>query len=164
MDQSKKHFLKKNLPFLTVLFILGIIFLYVSEYDSNKGKETFGVNFDEKAYVEDLEQRVAAMLEEMEGVEQAHVMITLEGSTRYQFEHGGSNALDRGSSAYVGSLIAETGTGGSESPLLLEVESPKIKGVSVVCRGAKNIQTREKIIGLIASTLNLTKNKIYVTE
>ena len=159
--KNNKSFLKKNIPILTVLFVLGIIFLAMAEYDSNKGKENVGVNFDEQAYTENLESRLEGMLEKMEGVADAVVMITLESSTHYQFARQDNSSLQ--GSTYAGSFLMQE-SDGSKEPILIEVGAPKIKGVSVVCRGAGNIRIREKIINLISGTLNLTKNKIYVTE
>ena len=162
MEQGKKAFLKKNLPILGILFILGIIFLATAEYDSNKGNDRLGVNFDEEAYTENLEQRLGTMLEKMDGVEEACVMITLESSSRYQF--AGQDGQNLQGSTYTGAFLMQESAGGSKEPILVEIGSPKIKGVSVVCRGAENIPVREKIINLISGTLNLPKNKIYVTE
>lgn len=162
MENGKQIFFKKNLPFLAILFLVGIIFLAVGEYDSNKGKDSIGVQFDEKAYTEDLEARLTAMLEKMDGVDDPCVMITLEGSSRYQFAKQDNSNFQ--GSAYVNSFLMQETENGSKEPILVEVDTPTIKGVSVVCRGAENFRTREKIIGLISGTLNLTKNKIYVTE
>ncbi|MBE6713251.1 MAG: hypothetical protein E7580_07005 [Ruminococcaceae bacterium] len=162
MEKSKTNFFKKNIPIIAILFILGIIFLGMSEYDFNKNDEKSGVDFDERAYTKDLEDRLSAMLEEMEGVENVRVMITLDSSSRYRFAQQESATLQ--GSTYVSSYLTQDLGSGSKEPILIEVGSPKIKGVSVVCRGAENILIREKIIGLISGTLNLTKNKIYVTE
>lgn len=162
MDEKKIKFMKKNGPFFIILFIAGIIFLGLAEYDSNKGEGSADSNFDEKAYTADLEQRLVTILEEMDGVDDVHVMITLEGSTRYEFAQQESTTLQ--GSAYVSSFLMKEGGSGTKEPILIEVGSPKIKGVSVVCNGAENILIRERIIGLIAGTLNLTKNKIYVTQ
>lgn len=162
MENNKRNFFKKNLPILAILFLLGIIFLALGEYDSNKGTESIGVEFDERAYTENLETRLCSILEKMDGVDDVSVMITLEGSSRYQFAKQENSAYQ--GSAYVSSFLMQENAAGSKEPILIEVGAPTIKGVSVVCRGAENFRTREKIIGLISSTLNLTKNKIYVTE
>ncbi len=161
MEKNKQTFIRKNLPLIAILFVLGIIFLYLAEYDSNKENENSGIDFDEKVYTENLEQRLCAMLEKMDGVENATVMITLEGSSRYQIT--GENRSGLQNSIYTSSFLQED-TASSQNPILIEIEAPKIKGVSVVCRGAENIQIRQRIINLISSTLNLPKNKIYVTE
>ena len=161
MNENKRVFLKKNLPLLAVLFILGIIFLYIAEYDSNKRTDSSGVNFDEKAYTEQLEARLCSMLEKMDGVEDVQVMITLESISGYQFTDRQSGLPE--DSTLVGSFLQDS-SAVSKNPIQITVGSPKIKGVSVVCSGAKNVLIRGRIINLISSTLNLTKNKIYVTE
>lgn len=161
MKQNKKSFLQKNLPLLTILFVLGIIFLYLSEYDFNERNGTGGIDFDSKGYTEDLEERLCAMLEKMEGVDDVSVMITLESSSRYQISGNKGNSYD--ADTYVNAFSLQSDSGDGE-PAVMEIEAPKIKGVSVVCIGAENIRIRERIINLISSTLNLTKNKIYVTE
>ena len=161
MKQNKKSFLQKNVPLLAILFILGIIFLYLSEYDSNKKIES-SIDFDTQSYTKDLENRLSTMLEQMDGVESVRVMITLETGSRYQISGIKGNTTDP--AAYVNSFSHQDGYGNGEKPTVMAIEAPKIKGVSVVCAGAENIQIRERIINLIASTLNLTKNKIYVTE
>ncbi len=153
-----QKFFKKNIPLLAILFALGIIFLCIAEYDSNKKTQNGGISFDAKTYTEDLEQRLCAIIEKMDGVEDVQVMITLENSSSYQF------GIAPNDSAYVSSILTQEGFTTSKEPILIEVVAPKIKGVSVVCKGAENIQIRERVINLIAGTLNLTKNKIYVTE
>lgn len=160
MKANKKCFIQKNVPLLAILFVLGIIFLYLSEYDSNKRTGNGTIDFDSKSYTDDLEARLCAMLEKMDGVEDVRVMITLETSSRYQVsgEKGDAFTAD----TYVNSFSLQDGS--ANEPTVIEIEAPKIKGVSVVCIGAENIQIRQRIINLISSTLNLTKNKIYVTE
>jgi len=160
MEEKKRSFFKKNFPILAILFILGIIFLFLSEYDSNK--TSIRMNFDPDRYTADLEQRLSGMLEKMDGVEDVKVMITLESSSAYQFIRRESTGISNDS--YVSSLLSSEHSDGEQEPIRVEVVAPKIKGVSVVCKGAKNIQIRERIINLIAGTLDLTKNKIYVTE
>lgn len=162
MKQNKKSFIQKNIPLLAILFVLGIIFLYLSEYDSNKRTGNGSIDFDSKSYTENLEERLCAMLEKMDGVEDVQVMITLETSSRYQVAGEKGDAFNLGT--YVNSFSLQKGSENGNEPTIIEIEAPKIKGVSVVCIGAENIQIRERIINLISSTLNLTKNKIYVTE
>ncbi len=162
MKQNKRTFVQKNIPLLAILFILGIIFICLSEYDSNKRTGNAGIDFDSKSYAEDLEQRLCAMLEKMDGVEDVQVMITLETSSRYQVTKDSGNGLNL--DTYVNAFSLQEEAENSNGPTVIQVEAPKIKGVSVVCIGAEHIQIRERIINLISSTLNLSKNKIYVTE
>ena len=158
-------FLKKNTLILVILFAVGIIFLFLSEYDGNK--ET-GVNasndFNEKAYITALEEELCAIIEKMNGVEDVHVMITLKGGERYLWAEEVSKSYDGNKSNSQSSLIFAENAQGVFSPILTAVAAPDIKGVSVVCKGAENPSVCERITKLIASTLNLNVNQIYVTQ
>ena len=162
MKENKRNFIKKNAPLIAILFILGIIFLYLSEYDSIKSTGNRSVDFDSKSYAENLEERLCSILQKMEGVEDVQVMITLDTSPRYQIENTSGNAymLD----AHVDTFSLQGSSDKENEIRIVEITAPKIKGVSVVCKGAENIVIKERIINLISSALNLTKNKIYVTK
>lgn len=163
MEQKEIKSLKKNLPLLAILLAVGIIFLVLSEYHSNEGTQATPGDFDEEEYTQRLEKRLSAIIEEMDGVSEVKVMITLESGTRYQFARE-EKELASGDGTSVSTFLMQEDADGTSSPILIETGAPKIKGVSVVCRGADNILIREKILGLVAGTLDLTKNKIYVTE
>ena len=61
--------------------ILGIIFLFISEYSSSTS--TKPNVFSEEEYVKRLETKIGAILEKVEGVENVSVMITLEGGNQW---------------------------------------------------------------------------------
>ncbi len=153
--------MKKKLPFLAILLSLGIIFLLFSEYHSNKEIKNTQEEFDEEAYIARLEERLSAMIEKIDGVSDVNVMITLESGKRYSFAQEEKNGMGEGA---VNTFLMQEGEDGISTPILIETCAPKIKGVSVVCQGAENALIREKIFGVVAGTLDLTQNKIYVTQ
>lgn len=159
---SIKH-LKKNLPLFAALFLLGIIFLCFSEYNENT-KGNLSDEFDAEAYTEKMELRLEEMIGKMDGISDVNVMIALEGGLRYQWAKETSKNLEGEKNYSSSTLLLLESTGGNSSPILVEKSAPKIRGVSVVCKGAKSAQAKERIIGLVAGTLNLNANQIYVTE
>ena len=164
MELMKTKNMKKNLPFLAILLIVGIIFLFLSEYTSNEqNKNGAGTEFDPELYAKNLEERLGAILEEMEGVSQAKVMITLEGGQEYRYATEVNAGLYGGNSGSE-TLFVQKDSSGKSSPILAATLAPKIKGVSVVCKGAADVRIQKKIIELVASTLNLSQNQIFVTE
>ena len=160
MKKQENPLWKKNLPLFVILLCVGIIFLAAAEYHSNKESQRDQNDFDEETYTRRLEERLCAMIEKMDGVSDVKVMITLESGNRYRYVRDGASSSSGGDGA-VGAFMMNQN---DSSPVLLEIKAPKIKGVSVVCRGADNILIREKILGLVAGTLDLTQNKIFVTE
>ncbi len=151
--------MKKNMPLLLILLSLGVIFLFLSEYHSNKEVKAAQDDFDEENYVLRLEERLCGIIEKIDGVSEVNVMITLESGKRYTFlqEEQTQNGND------ISTFLMKEENGVS-SPILVETGAPKIKGVSVVCHGADNALIREKILRLVAGTLDLTQNKIFVTQ
>ncbi len=151
---------KKTLLFAGIL-ALGIIFMLIGEYTQAEKKATTG--FDEADYTNKLETRLAEMIESVDGVCDVKVMVTLAGSARYQYETGASQSVMAGGAAGEPTLLYRTSNDQSE-PVLRVVSAPEIKGVSVVCKGAGNVLLKQKVIGLIAGALDLSVNRIYVTE
>ncbi len=151
---------KKTALILAIFFVLGIIFLVGSEYISTKRETAASVVFDENAYTENLEARLSEMIRTVCGSDEVKVMITLEGSAVYCY------AQEQTESEYARekSLLLQQDKNGAKTPILTEISAPKIKGVSVVCKGGKDSEMRKEIINLIAGTLHLSTNRIYVTE
>jgi len=143
----------KKLQILAFCLIFGIIFLFLSEYSDTKENSGYD-GFDETEYAKALEERLCEILEQMEGVSQVKVMITLGSSKAYHFSSPQSNP----DSFFV------SGSTKTDDAILTSVDAPTIQGVCVVCKGAKNASVRLKITRLVSSTLNLSDNQIYVTE
>ncbi len=151
----------KKIKILALCLTFGIIFLLLSEYSSNEKKDINTDRFDAEIYTKQLEERLSSILQGREGVDHVKVMISLDGTEEYCYAT--ENVIE--ASGTVNSLITlREGESGTKEPILTQKNEPKIRGVSVVCRGAENIKTRAKIIQLVASTLNLNQNQIFVTE
>ena len=133
----KTLFREKKFAFLALILSLGIIFLFLSEY-SFDGTTEKNAAADTQNSAQALEERLCEILSQMEGVDDVHVFILLEESLSADASPFSSDESSR--------------------------RTPVIRGVSVVCAGAKNVHLKRKIILLVASTLNLNENQIYVTE
>ena len=142
----------------------GIIFLFLGEYTGFEKNENENVSFDETVYTEELEARLSHIIEKMEGVEDVTVMITLKGGISYQYAVQTAKSLSNDSSSTQTLLEMQEDAKGQISPVLTEILLPDIKGVSVVCKGGNDGTTRGRIISLVASTLNLKENQIFVTQ
>jgi len=164
MNLTKMMGNKKNLTLFAILLAVGIIFLALSEYSSNEQVNAGSEDFDATAYTLDLETRLCEIIGRMDGVSDVTVMITLKGGMEYEYAKEISKSLDGQNTSSETIFQMQEDTGGKKTPILMTTKTPEIKGVSVVCNGAENIRIRQKIIGLVSSTLNLKENQIYVTE
>jgi stage III sporulation protein AG len=153
----------KKIKILVFCCLLGFIFLLVSEYSvTNQNQEE--QPFSEEAYTRELETRLSDMIGTMKGVSEVKVMVTLAGSRQNRYAMQNSTNHSSVQSSTETFLQMQEESGGKSSPILTQTLLPEIKGVSVVCRGADNDTVRIKILELIASTLNININQIYVTE
>jgi stage III sporulation protein AG len=89
-----------------------------------------------------MEERIETLCEELSGVREAHVLLTLESGVEYVYADGG--AWDR------------------ESPLLLQEISPQIRGVAVICTGGDDSAVRLTITELLSAALGIPSSRIRV--
>jgi len=147
---------------LAILLSAGLIFLALSEYDFLKAEEVGTSAFNEEEYIMNLERRLSEIIEKMDGVSDVSVMITLERGIEHKYAKEASASSISGSGG-TDVFRLQTSSDGDALPILIATDSPIVKGVSVVCRGAEGAVMQNKIIALVASTLNLNRNQIYVT-
>lgn len=161
MDRIKLSDKNKKIV-LAILLSLGIIFLILSEYDFSRADGTETSAFNEEEYILNLETRLSEIIGKMDGISDVSVMITLERGVEYRYaKETASNGLSASGETSVFQL--QSSSDGGEVPILIATDSPIVKGVSIVCRGAESAVMQNKIISLVASTLNLNRNQIYVT-
>ena len=159
MERKENKLQKKKVLILTILFCVGIIFLFLSEYHSYEGSGSLSAVEEDKAYTENLEMRLSEIISEIHGAGKSRVMITLKGSSKNEFATEKSSASD----SVISTFLLQKDASGNTQPILIKTSAPEILGVSVVCPGAKDPEVKRKILELVAGTLNLNQNQIYVT-
>ena len=140
-EKIRKILSQKKYAVMSVILILGIIFLIGSEYISN-GNAIRESAYDQDAYARGLEKRLKEILERVDGVSEVQVMIAV---TPFETREAQSAAA----------VWREERQ---------ETSPPEIRGVSVVCRGASDPTVKKKVIDLVKSVLDLESNRIFVTE
>ena len=164
-SHAEKWKSKKSVLLLLGLFAAGLIFLFASEYIWNdENKNSNASVFDEEAYIAKLETRLCEIISEIKGVSNVKVMVALETSVSYSYAEETSKSVGTDSNRTDSSLLFQQDKNGAKSPILTAVVAPRIRGVSVVCKGGSGGEIQAKIISLISRTLNLSKSRIYITE
>ena len=130
-------FVKSNKRILKIgIFILiGIILIFASSAGENKKSEEKGeITLDE--YKEKLEDEIADICRDVDGVGKCRVFITLE--------RGEQNS-------YKGSMIMET-------------KPPKVLGVTVVCRGADSDYVKSELTDMLTALFDIGANRIAILK
>ncbi len=173
---------KKNILILLV-GILGLFFIFIS---SDKKSDSENIkNVDSKSnidtstenYVKNLEEKVRSILEKVEGVGQANVMISLNNGIEYVYageEKKNSDKTEdigqndsvkvKKSDNYEQKLILVDGPNGKRQPLVKTMIEPSIKGVLVVCTGGEDISVQDRVVEALTTVLGISSNKVSIIK
>lgn len=157
-DFIKKVFRLKGLSYIILALAAGVFLIAVSGNTGNDTK-TFEKadhedpedgSFSFEAYEKRLEERLAEMIDLIDGASNSSVMVVIDNSYKHDVaEKNGSYTVIRDE-------------GGGQSGLVLSEYAPSIRGVAVVCDGGDDPTVQKKIISLLSSVLSLSSGKIFV--
>lgn len=104
-------------------------------------------------YTETLEKRISELCCEVQGIEEAHVLLTLDGGSEFVYaENESSSARD---------YVILQGTD-EQSPVLVKEIYPQIRGVAVVCTRGNDSAVRLTVTELLAAALGIPSSSIRV--
>lgn len=142
---------KKGILLLLCGIILGVVLLITDIKEpqtttSAKENETYTDN-----YTYYLEKKTEEMINKINGVSNANVMITLKNSGEQVFASDSSETNKK-------HVIVD------DSLVCINEYMPEVEGVAVVCNGGDNAVIKQKITELLCSLLGIYSTHIYITE
>lgn len=161
---------KKGIAAVMIL-LLGIAALVISEAGENKtgspdAAETTCIKADSTDYTESLENRLTSIISVMNGVGRVKVMVTIASGSENIYlrdsnsgesrDADGKSNIDR-KDEYV---IVDDGKG--ENGIIVRVAEPEIRGVAVVCDGAKNEAVVSQIVEAVTALLDISSARVSV--
>ncbi|MBQ7376295.1 MAG: hypothetical protein IJW52_05380 [Clostridia bacterium] len=152
---------KKKTLLLLLLALLGILLMLLSRCGEDKaGAQTQNEPsaLDPALYAEQIEEKVEALCNKIDGVSSAHAVVTLKGGYRaiYATDAQYGSSVNKSETVLIGS-------GSSEKALLIGYENPEIAGIGIVCSGGDDAYVRAEIISMISAAFDLGSNKIFVS-
>lgn len=172
---------------LVLMAVLGILILVLSvpeiwngwsagkKQDNEAASETADYTEDgDSSYIKEMERKLEDMLESIDGVEKASVMLTLKSTKEEVTEknrpysqdnsHSKEENKDEGSSRLeMGDETIFTETeDGRNVPFVVKELSPEVEGVLVVMEGADDASLKTEIIEGIEVLFDLPVHKIKV--
>ena len=125
---------------ILILFLAVAIGILLMLFGGSNGK-TEDI-YDERVYVEELENKLENVLESIDGVGECSVAVTLENNGE----------------AVYSSLSY------SSSPMLIKTNQPKIRGVAVVVDGSDDVSVQNQVIATIKSLTDVSSSRISVSK
>lgn len=174
MNDTVRRVIKKSDKRTRLIFVLGIagiLLIFLSDLmpGGKKDSDTASaeqISFDEtERYKKDIEQQLTELISEIKGAGRVTVMITLTGTKEYVYAE--KSDLDKktegtGESVRTQGEIVLADGGGEKQPVLKKITAPQIGGAAVICEGASDPQTKERIINVLSAVLGLPSNRISV--
>ena len=165
--------------FIILLGIVIIMSIAFSNCSSEEKTETQTANsqvFNYDEYSQLLEEKIEKIVENIEGAGKCSVMITLEKTEEYVFfteEKISTNTEEETdqdkvkqtieSDKEIKAGVVENRNNGNEV-LITTTIMPQVGGVVVICEGGGNVLVQERVTNAVATALNISYNKVFVTK
>lgn len=138
--KEKLSKLKDDKNLIRIIFIIGIAGIFLifcsSFLSSDKDDSSQSSSNSLADYGEAQEDKLRNMIEKIEGVGKAEVMLTMENSAEQVY---------------------------TQDNRVKEIE-PVVRGVVVVCRGATNPEVKATVMELVTKALNISSDKVCITK
>ncbi len=154
---------KRLLNWIVLAGIAGMVLIALSEWLPDPPTEAVTEQEEPAAstvsdYEADLEQRLEALICQVEGAGEARVMVTLSTSEYIVYATDSETHAD-GSSRQEHLLLDEK----AEEPALVETtRTPEIQGVAVLCTGAESPDVQAKVTQIVQVLTGIGANRITV--
>ena len=164
----------KNPKIIILIFVLIVIVVLYFNFGSStslKSTNTSNVFYytNSLEYSSAIESKLKKVISNMEGAGDVSVMVTLASSLEiiYAESTNEKNNSSVSGSTTTSSTNSSTETiivknNGDNSPLVVKEILPQIRGVVVVCEGAKDVKTKMKIVQAVKALLEIPSDNIQV--
>ena len=116
---------------------------------------------------EDTTERLTSVLEQVDGISDVRVMITVKDSgENIALKDSGNSSSENGDSSQrsVSEETVMVSEGSGSSPYVVRYREPETEGVVIICKGAENGDTTLKITNAVQALFNVPTHKIVILE
>lgn len=116
---------------------------------------------------DDLELRLKAVLEAMDGVGRTHVLLTVEskGETEYAYDRTESRTQsENGDSQSRQQELVTLSESGGQVPVPLRSSAPVYRGAVVVCEGGDRAAVRLAVTRVVQSLTGISADRIVISK
>ena len=154
--------------------LAGIALIFLSGLRGTaKGKENPAQSTSSSPeYAAQLEEKLTTLISSIDGVGGCRVLVTLENGVKYQYAQEEKNEFSTAQDGTSGRTTQENNTQRSyvvfdsdsdgKQPLIITECAPEVKGVVVVCAGARDVQVRQRVTEVVTTALALSTIQVCV--
>ena len=157
------------------LGLAGMALILLSNFWPKEPKTTLAAKTTAEEFVTKTEQKLEALIGNIEGAGTCQVMVTLENGVEYVYASEQKTNTDRqedtGENSNKGSqrddteqsIIVVDTEEGRQGLLVTEIQ-PTVRGVVVICPGGDHPEVKQRIVDAVTTALNLSSNRVCVTR
>ena len=154
IDKAKKFWPLAAAVFGVMLILLPRLLPGEGKRETNARTESS----DPVYYSALLEEKIRQLILRLDGVDEAAVLLTLDGTGEYVYAQNTSVSEQGRTGDYL--VVQENG---DEKTVLVSEIYPRIRGVAVVCTGGDTVQVQKKITELLSASLGISSGRITVS-
>lgn len=150
--------------YVLLLCVVGVVLMVWPQEEKINSVETLS---DHTPLADGLEGKIQTILEEMDGVGRARVLLTLESGeeTEYAVDRTDTeNRTESGGSASRQTELVTVSESGGQSPVPLRTNAPTYRGAVVVCEGGGSAAVRLAVTQVIQSLTGLSADRIVISK
>lgn len=169
---------ENKLKLITALGAIGIILIFFSGSKPNsKEQKQIQNTFDEYEYITDLEGRITSIVESINGVGKAKVMLSLETTESFKFATEERHQTDVSQDIKTddeqrlsertdseNKFIIVEDDNGNKKALVETSYTPQIKGAVVVCSGGDSSAVKNRVTQALTTILGIGSSKVCVIK
>ena len=175
MSSVKEIFKKLNLSrknaVLRVCSFFAIVLLIFSEFSGAEEKNedfTVGTGVSSGEYIKTQEEKLEALLENIDGAGEVSVMLTLESCYENVYLKDSAVKTEKKSDDFSKeeqeSYITVKSKTNDEQGVIIKVYEPVVKGVAVVAEGGNKTETKIAILETVSAVFNINSANISVEK
>ncbi len=169
-QKMKKLFPKdKKITYAISIGLVCIILLLLisggsKEKDSatNESESTSGYSVNINDEQKNIENRLKAIIEKMDGVCNAEVMIMMKSSGENVYAVNSKTENNGDKKSLDSEIVLYENENGNNEGLIVSVKTAQISGVAIVCEGGENPLIKSEITNLVTNLFGIGSDRVYV--
>ena len=152
----------KRYRFVALILLVGLILMLLPAGESPERAES---ERDSNAYsLRETEERLEALLRNMQGVGQVNVMLTLKSGSTLELAEDSSTSMRESETKRESDVVTVSRGSGTEEVIVTYERYPLYQGAVVVCEGGSNSAVRLSVIETVSVLTGLGSDKITVVQ
>jgi len=153
----------KRSKIIVISGILGIIFIFLSQFFVNNEEPVKTETFSSYEYKNTLENELESFISDIKGAGKCKVLITLKGSDEAKFLKESRTDFSDTQKSIEESYVLVDGKDGRNT-VVQSRKDPEIKGVLVISDGADSVYVKTEILNAVTTVLDIGANRVYISK